>query len=1231
MKFYGSAHDGARRLVRSCAAGDWGRHSGGLMSRAHVWYGPFVRLFVVYVAALLLPAFRAVAIIDASLQMQLGNPSGATVDPTNHNHYLIQRTVQALDYSDNLGQPNWASWDLTSSDLGSATRSTVFFADTSLPAGFYVVPPDSYSGSGWDRGHMCPSADRTDNDTDNDLVFLMSNMIPQNSSLNSGLWGDFEGYCRTLLPSSELLITCGPRNFGTTTIAGGNVYVPSNIWKVVVCAPLGGGTALSRITNANPATIRVIAIDVPNAAQPGLGWTNFVTSTKEIQQLTGFTFFNVLPNNLAWVLRSKVDGQPSAAPSIASFSPPSGPVSNSLTITGALLDTITNVTFNGTVASYTITDTNQLTAIIPIGASSGPITIKGLGGSATSTNSFILTTPVIPNFTITPATAFTIGGDQGGPFSPSGQIYTLTNTNGASLNWAAGNNTLWLDLSATSGTLAAGTSTDITVSVNSAANSLLGGVYSDVVTFSNSTTGAWVSRSVDLTVLTPGILAVSPVNAFSVQETAGGPFSPASQNYTLSNTGSISLNWTANATAPWLNLSAVGGTLAGGSSVVVTASIDNSAITLSQGSYDDVIGFTNTTNHAGDTTRAITLDLISFGFYDDISTFNPGNLVGQANWQESGTTNALWTFEGDQSYAINDTRTVGNITADVGSGTATGVHASAATDWSAPSGNGSAYSWSVNNWGVGDYFQYQVSTLGVGGIQLEWDQTSSGTGPRDFQLQYSTNGTTYTTINAFTVLANTAISGVRTTFNFSVYEPAYHFTRDLSSITAIENQTNVYFRFVDNSTTNANGGTVGTTGTGRMDNFLVARAGVAPIQVGGGRAWILGGQTGIKPDAWKNLFLTTNVTVFAGMVVTITNAPVVSSGTPSFFAALASANGGVGGDSVANYQLTAKAADAANTNYVFGGRTTGQPGAPFVYGTTALSYDTTYRVILQTDPMGSNTIVYVNPTNDVLGEQTPYFTAVGGAGITPATILGSLILTQSKNGSQPTVGAGIGRVCAASDFGSVYHFLNGDNPPVASFIGSPVTGTELLNVTFTDTSTGTITNRFWNFGDSNTTNTTTNVVVHTYAAGSYSVTLVASGPVSASTYIQPNYITVVTAFQAWQILYFSNTSDPSAAPTVDPDGDGMNNMQEFLTGTDPTNNASAFRVLSIVPEGNDLRVTWSTAPGRTNAAQFTTGNYNTNFTDVFIVTNTLGTVTNFLDIGAATNTPGGYYRIRLLP
>ena len=140
------------------------------------------------IAAFLLSGALAEATIDVSLQMQLGNPSNASADTNNHNNFLIQRTVEAIDYSDNFGEPNWASWDLTASDLGSSGRNSSFYADTNLPANFYRVSTDDYSGSGYDRGHMCPSADRTDNTDDNKLVFFMSNIIPQSPNNNEGVW-----------------------------------------------------------------------------------------------------------------------------------------------------------------------------------------------------------------------------------------------------------------------------------------------------------------------------------------------------------------------------------------------------------------------------------------------------------------------------------------------------------------------------------------------------------------------------------------------------------------------------------------------------------------------------------------------------------------------------------------------------------------------------------------------------------------------------------------------------------------------------------------------------------------------------------------------------------------------------------------------------------------------------------------------------------------------------------
>jgi PKD repeat protein len=210
-------------------------------------------------------------------------------------------------------------------------------------------------------------------------------------------------------------------------------------------------------------------------------------------------------------------------------------------------------------------------------------------------------------------------------------------------------------------------------------------------------------------------------------------------------------------------------------------------------------------------------------------------------------------------------------------------------------------------------------------------------------------------------------------------------------------------------------------------------------------------------------------------------------------------------------------------------------------------------------------------------------------------------------------------------------------PPVASFNGSPTSGVAPLAVTFTDTSTGSITNWSWDFGDGGTTNLATNTVLYTYnTAGVYTVTEIVSGSGGSGTNTQVNYITVLTPFQTWQIQYFGSTTNPAAAANADPDGDGQNNLAEFLAGTNPTNSASGLQITSVTTQGSDVLVTWATAGGKTNVVQATAGlpdgSYATNFLDLsplIIISGNGDTVTNYLDSGGATNVPAHYYRVRL--
>ena len=107
-----------------------------------------------------------------------GNPSGATADIGNENNYLMVKPQYTLSYNRSKATPNWVAWRLDSSWIGTAPRQDDYRFDPTLPAGWYRVGANSYSGSGFERGHMCPSGDRTRSVSDNSATFLMTNFGP---------------------------------------------------------------------------------------------------------------------------------------------------------------------------------------------------------------------------------------------------------------------------------------------------------------------------------------------------------------------------------------------------------------------------------------------------------------------------------------------------------------------------------------------------------------------------------------------------------------------------------------------------------------------------------------------------------------------------------------------------------------------------------------------------------------------------------------------------------------------------------------------------------------------------------------------------------------------------------------------------------------------------------------------------------------------------------------------
>ncbi|HMG36330.1 MAG TPA: DNA/RNA non-specific endonuclease [Blastocatellia bacterium] len=255
---------------------------------------------------------------DPAENLVMGNPSGATTDVVNDTNFLMQKVQYSLSYNRLKGTPNWTSWHLDQTWFGSTPRQDDFRNDTDLPPGFYQVLGTDYSGSGFDRGHMCPSADRTASVQDNSNTFLMTNMVPQAPDNNQGPWAGFESYLRVVVgQGNELYIISGPSGQGgvgsngpASVIANGNVVVPQETWKVALVLPVGDDD-VNRVTNQT----RTIAVIMPNLQ--GIRndqWQKYLATVDQVEALTGYNFFSNVPDSIQDAIESKFDAVNDTAP-----------------------------------------------------------------------------------------------------------------------------------------------------------------------------------------------------------------------------------------------------------------------------------------------------------------------------------------------------------------------------------------------------------------------------------------------------------------------------------------------------------------------------------------------------------------------------------------------------------------------------------------------------------------------------------------------------------------------------------------------------------------------------------------------------------------------------------------------------------------------------------------------------------------------------------------------------
>jgi endonuclease G len=196
--------------------------------------------------------------------------------------YLINHTYYTLSYAGTHRQSEFAYYWLSPESIqGKQARTDNFRIDPNVKSN--PVSSTAYSGSGYDRGHLCPAADMALNLTAMSETFYMSNMSPMTPSFNRGIWSSLEEWVRI------------------AALANGGVYVATGPILSANCGTLAGGITV-------PCTFYKIAFkDGPNPKMIGFIMANagstralksFAVSIDEIERSTGLDFFPQLADEI---------------------------------------------------------------------------------------------------------------------------------------------------------------------------------------------------------------------------------------------------------------------------------------------------------------------------------------------------------------------------------------------------------------------------------------------------------------------------------------------------------------------------------------------------------------------------------------------------------------------------------------------------------------------------------------------------------------------------------------------------------------------------------------------------------------------------------------------------------------------------------------------------------------------------------------------------------------------
>lgn len=194
-----------------------------------------------------------------------------------------------LCYDSLYRQASWVAYVLTRTDVATvaADRSNRFVPDPLVVAeGYPTAETGDYRNSGYDRGHLCPSADRRRSQRENDCIFYLSNIAPQTPALNRGVWRRLEEQVRRWAERYDTLyvVTGGIMGDAPDTLRGG-VGIPDRFYKAL-------------LTRDGQGVWRAAAYVLPNAVHITGDYADYAVAVDSLEMLTGLDFFCSLPDSL---------------------------------------------------------------------------------------------------------------------------------------------------------------------------------------------------------------------------------------------------------------------------------------------------------------------------------------------------------------------------------------------------------------------------------------------------------------------------------------------------------------------------------------------------------------------------------------------------------------------------------------------------------------------------------------------------------------------------------------------------------------------------------------------------------------------------------------------------------------------------------------------------------------------------------------------------------------------